>query len=59
MAVCSLLGATERNLLEKKASLEQVKNALIMDQKWVPFPKTLDGLLCPYLQPIHIAEALF
>lgn len=29
---------TEKNLLQKRASLEQVKEALISDQKWVPYP---------------------
>lgn len=42
MVINSLCGAAERNLLEKKATLEQVKNALIMDQKWVPFPNYYD-----------------
>lgn len=42
MTAYSVYGATERNLLEKKATLEQVKQALIMDQKWVPFPDYYD-----------------
>ncbi len=29
---------TEKNLLQKAATLEQVQSALIMDQKWVPYP---------------------
>lgn len=33
---------TERNLLQQAANVEKVKSALIMDQKWVPYPKYTD-----------------
>ncbi|HCF80343.1 heparinase II/III family protein [Proteiniphilum sp. UBA1028] len=33
---------TEKNLLQKSASLEQVKSALILNQQWVPYPAYTD-----------------
>ncbi|MEG1545525.1 MAG: heparinase, partial [Tannerellaceae bacterium] len=33
---------TERNLLQKTADLEKVKSALVMNQKWVPYPNYTD-----------------
>jgi hypothetical protein len=33
---------TERDLLQKTASLEQIKSALIVDQQWVPYPSYLN-----------------
>ncbi|MDD4515910.1 heparinase II/III-family protein [Massilibacteroides sp.] len=33
---------TEKNLLQQAATLEQVKSALIMDQKWVSYPGYTD-----------------
>lgn len=33
---------TERNLLQNESTLEQLTNALIMNQKWVPFPDYTD-----------------
>lgn len=33
---------TERNLLQKRATVEQVKEALIMDREWVPYPDYTD-----------------
>lgn len=46
--LCLLLWAvaafayTERNLLEKRASVETLKDVLLMDQQWVPFPDYAD-----------------
>ena len=46
--LCLLLWAvaafayTERNLLEKRASIETLKDVLLMDQQWVPFPDYAD-----------------
>ena len=33
---------TERNLLEKKISPDELKSILVMDQKWVPYPAYTD-----------------
>ncbi len=33
---------TERNLLQKKTSVEGLKTILVMDQKWVPYPTYAD-----------------
>lgn len=33
---------TERNLLQKSADQQTVKNSLLMDQKWVPYPAYSD-----------------
>lgn len=32
----------ERNLLQKEADFEKVKSALLMDQKWLPYPDYSD-----------------
>ena len=32
----------ERNLLQQAADLAKVKESLVMDQKWVPFPDYID-----------------
>lgn len=46
--LCLLLWAvaafayTERNLLEKRARVETLKDVLLMDQQWVPFPDYAD-----------------
>ena len=33
---------TERNLLEKKSSVDELKSILVMNQKWVPYPAYAD-----------------
>lgn len=38
MAVAMRISSTERNLLEKTSTEEQLKANLVMNQKWVPYP---------------------
>ena len=43
--LCAALTAREseqRNLLQKRYTFEQVKSALVLDQKWVPYPDYQD-----------------
>ena len=42
MTFLQLRAYEERNLLQERATYEQVKEALVMDQKWVPFPDYTD-----------------
>lgn len=41
-AVTQAYAYETRNLLQKEADLTQLKSALIMDQKWVPYPAYAD-----------------
>ena len=50
MTFLQLRAYEERNLLQERATYEQVKEALVMDQKWVPFP---DGFVEGYLYSIR------
>ena len=43
--VAHLHAYEKRNLLQKEADFEKVKSALIMGQKWVPYPDYSDRAL--------------
>lgn len=44
LLICSIpvYAYTEKNLLQKAASPEQIKSALILDQQWMPYPSYSD-----------------
>ena len=42
LSAVHLYAYEERNLLQKIADLEEVKSALLMEQKWVPYPAYTD-----------------
>lgn len=43
-SVIQLYAYEKRDLLQKKADLEQVKSALIMGQQWIPYPDYADRI---------------
>ncbi|WP_455584252.1 heparinase II/III domain-containing protein [Bacteroides sp.] len=40
--IATVWGYAERNLLQRNITKEQVKEVLLMDQKWVPYPEYTD-----------------
>ena len=42
LSILKVNGYTEKNLLQKTATKEEIKSALILDQKWVPYPDYYD-----------------